>query len=250
MSIKKPYRRTVRQLCDGSYARSGNGEYVNHKAYARDSWHFKRAFQIIDNDIQDIFTYIEPSDLNLGTFSYRILGIFTRICVEIEANFKAILRENGYSKPGNWNIKDYCKVNKSHYLSHYEAKIPTWDGSDESFKPFAPWAQGESLPWYQIYNQAKHDRHENFRNVNFRHLVESYCALAILIYAQFRSASSPGPSLLSLGTDFDLKDFEFGPLHHTLLRLPNIPYDERYEFNWQLIKEDLNPFENFHYDDG
>jgi hypothetical protein len=40
MSISRPFRRTVRQLKDGSYANSGNGRYVLHPKYAIDPQHY------------------------------------------------------------------------------------------------------------------------------------------------------------------------------------------------------------------
>jgi hypothetical protein len=34
MSVTKPFKRTVRQLSDGSYQQSGNGQYVRHPLFA------------------------------------------------------------------------------------------------------------------------------------------------------------------------------------------------------------------------
>ncbi len=248
--VNRPFRRTVRQLVDGSFRNSGNGDYVIHDKFAIDAWHYKRAFQIIDSEISQIFNYIEPAFQNLESFSYKISGLLTKICIEIEANFKAILAENAYPiAPSKLNMAHYCKVERSHFLSKYWIKFAVWHGQDIIFQPFASWTPGEkarSPDWYQAYNASKHDRHSQFASAaTFRNMLEAYCALSLLIWTQFFDASSPGPVTLSLGSTGGLPGFTFGPMHRTLIRLPEIATTERYDFNWQAIKELEDPFQNF-----
>src|SRR3977135_3676643 len=98
MSIAKPFKRTVRQLADGSYRHNGNGRYVRNSAFAVDGPHYLRGFEVLQRDILELFDYIEPSDINLPCYSFRTLELLGRICVEIEANCRAILAENGYAR--------------------------------------------------------------------------------------------------------------------------------------------------------
>ena len=72
MSISLPYRRTCRQLVDGSYANNGHGGYVTHPRYANDPEHYVRAFLLIQKDLIELFDYVEPADQNLVCYSYRI----------------------------------------------------------------------------------------------------------------------------------------------------------------------------------
>lgn len=59
-----------------------------------------------------------------------------RVCIEIEANFKAILRENNFTPfyqnwerngqprdESKWKLSDYKKVNKTHFLSGYSVNF-------------------------------------------------------------------------------------------------------------------------------
>ena len=94
-----------------------------------------------------------------------------RTCIEVEANLKAILTENGYSSGSNLTMKDYCKVEASHLLSEYKILIPYWHGQRQIRTPFEAWATGGKLPWYQAYNAAKHDRHVSFSKATFDHLI-------------------------------------------------------------------------------
>ncbi len=82
-------------------------------------------------------------------------------------------------------IGDYKKIDKSHYLSQYEVQIPNWIGNLSPLTPFSSWASGNSLAWYQTYNQTKHDRHKNFEKAQFGSLIEAVCGLAALIASQF-----------------------------------------------------------------
>src|SRR5262245_53611429 len=90
----------------------------------------------IQKDMLELFDFIEPADTNLPCYSYRIHELFMRTCIEIEANFKAILTENGYSRSGDWNMNDYRKTETSHLLSAYLVKFPVWQGNQHTRQPF------------------------------------------------------------------------------------------------------------------
>ena len=72
--------------------------YLLHPKYAKDPRHYVRAFLLVQQDVLELFSYIEPSDANLSTYSHRIQQLLMRSCVEIEANFTAILLDNEYSR--------------------------------------------------------------------------------------------------------------------------------------------------------
>ena len=142
MSITKPYRRTCRQFADGSYSEGGRWMYLLHPKYAKDPRHYVRAFLLIQQDVLELFSYVEPSDANLSTYSHRIQQLLMRSCVEIEANFTAIFLDNEYSRAmsgQNLNTGDYKLINLSHRLSAYQVRIPGWKGAAGIRRPFAPW---------------------------------------------------------------------------------------------------------------
>jgi hypothetical protein len=68
-----------------------------HPKYAQSPEHYVRAFLMILNDLQEILDFVEPADQNLSCYSYRIHALLLRACIEVEANCKAILKENRYS---------------------------------------------------------------------------------------------------------------------------------------------------------
>lgn len=250
MTIAKPFKRTVRQLVDGSYQNSGNGRYVQHKEFASDSRHYLRGFQILQKDLIELFDYVEPANPNLACYSYRILELHTRFCIEIEAHCRAILSENGYA-PANrnaadWNMGDYRKIEDSHRLSAYTVRLPVWHGAGGDHTPFAPWANGGPLPWYQAYNGTKHSRHDNFHLGNFGNLLDAACGLVAILSAQFLNEDF-GPSIL-VAENGTTDGFEYATGGYFLVKYPdNWPANERYEFNWQTLQDDPNPFSSFQY---
>ena len=247
MSVNRPYRRTCRQFVDGSYTEGGRWGYMLHPKFAQSPEHYVRGFLILLKDLQELFDYVEPADKNLDCYSYRIHALLLRACVEVEANCKAILAENGYSRSGDWNMSDYKKTEKTHLLSAYEVKVPNWSGSRAIRTPFSAWTSGGALPWYQAYNTTKHDRHSQFEQATFEHVLDACCGLLVLLSAQFETNDfSPGNTLLAVEGSGD--GMESGIGGYFRVRFPtNFPTALRYEFDWQQLKNDPDPFQTIDY---
>ena len=135
--INKPFHRNYRAMKLDSNSGYSDWAYIVDHEYAQMPEHYTRAFLMIQEDLQRIFEYVEPCDQNMNTHSFRIYELFIRTCIEIEANFKAILRENVYSKneERKWNIKDFRLVNKTHHLDDYCVTLPIWSGDKKTFQP-------------------------------------------------------------------------------------------------------------------
>jgi hypothetical protein len=199
MSITRPYRRTCRQFIDGLYFEGGRWQYIVHPKFAQSPEHYIRAFLLIQKDVQELLDYIEPADKNINCYSYRIHALLMRVCVEIEANCKAILQENSYAKSTDLKMIDYRKLNATHRLSSYQVKIPIWNGNKNLRSPFSAWASGGSLPWYQAYNIVKHDRRLEFEMATFDYLIEAVCGLLVILSSQFGTEEfSSGPTLIAM----------------------------------------------------
>jgi hypothetical protein len=125
--IKRPYRRTARPFINGNYP-WGRRTYIRHRRFAQDPTMYVRGFRLLQNDLERLFEYIEPGDDNLKCYSFRVYEMLLRACVEVEANCKAILRENDYPAKKQWTMHDYSKINSSHNLSSFEVKLPYWHG--------------------------------------------------------------------------------------------------------------------------
>ena len=239
MGHPKPYHRNIRPFQAGSHLGHGH-PYAYDPRYARNEEHYLRAFKLIENDLQSIFEYLEPSDECVKAYSHRIHALLMRTCIEIEANFKAILQENKFTSKGerSFNMNAYRKVDVTHHLSDYKVTLPIWNGLKGVWTPFKPWKAsrgllkppGIILPWYDAYNASKHDRQGRFKEANFGHLVEAVAGLAVLLSSQFKKDSAPVSLLLRVWQPEDWKD------------------DEIYEFDWSGLHMRADAFAKFDYD--
>ena len=241
MPVTKPFRRTCRQFVNGSYAEGGRSKYVRHPKYAKAPQQYVRAFMLIQKDLLELFGYVEPADVNLNCYSYRIHELHTRTCIEIEANCKAILSENGYIRNRDWNMNDYKKLNLTHRLSSYQIKLPLWYGNESPRRPFSAWAAGGPLPWYQAYNQTKHDRQENFENA-----LNAVSGLVALLSSQFYTHDFAPHDYLVAERPSD--GFEVAIGNYFMVKFPDDWLaDERYGFNWQALETDADPFQSLQF---
>ena len=258
MPISKPYHRNYRGIINGPNSGYSQWAYVVDRDYASSPEHYVRAFLLIQSDLQRLLEFIEPADLNLDTFSYRVHELFMRSCIEVEANFKAILKENIFNPTDrgrlprpekSWNIHDYKKVNTTHHLSAYKAHIPIWDGAESAFEPFREWAAAPELSWYQAYNKSKHDRRNEFKKANLRNRRNSVTGLLVLLSSQFGNEDfSPGGRSLGVNTDSYYSTIPaLGNFFH--IAFPNDWTDaEKYDFNWSDLKQQPDRFQKVDYD--
>lgn len=247
MGLLKPYKRTVRQLKDGSYSNSGNSGYLKHPDYAKSPEKYIRSFLLIQNDIKKLFEYIEPADKNKEAYSHRIHELFIRVCIEVEANCKAILRENGYNNKKNWTMNDYRLIEKTHKLSEYEVLLPRWDGKYGYYKPFGNWlSEKGKLSWYQYYHDVKHDIHSNFKHANIENLIEATSGLVALLSSQFLAEDfSHGTILLSVGGPENRMESAIGDYFN--VKYPQWAEDDTYDFQWSEIKNIPNVILQYDY---
>lgn len=254
MAITKPLKRTCRQFKDGEYSNSGQWQYLLHKDYAQDPQHYIRGFMIIQQDLINLFQYVEPCDQNMKTVSFRIHELLMRTCIEVEANFTAILRENIYAKnPDKLTMDDYRLVNLTHRLSSYEIKLPIWKGSQNVFSSFKAWEKvKDGLTWYQAYNKAKHDRHQHFEEATFENLIYAICGLIALLSSQFYNEDySPDDKSMSIGGSYSYGweagwDIAIGG--YFKVKFPkDWPEEQRYAFNWADLEKAPDPTNQIDY---
>jgi hypothetical protein len=250
MAVSHPFKRTVRQFIDGEYSEGGRWMYVTHPDFAAEPWHYVRSFVLLQDDLRQLFEYIEPADANLAAFSFRVHALLMRVCIEVEANCKAILVENGYSvgRPTDLTMADYRKLEKTHYLSAYEIVLPDWRGTQNRRRPFAPWATTppSPLPWYQAYNASKHDRHGQFAAATFEHLLDAMSGLATLMSAQFLTwdySPTGGAVHFTTGKPRHAGVTEAIGGYFLVVFPTNWPAADRYDFNWQALEKTAKPIQ-------
>lgn len=259
MGQPKPFHRVYRpvreQLPNAGYS---SWAYIIDPDYAKYPDHYVRALNIIQDDLRNIFEYIEPSPHCSGAYSYRTHALLMRTCIEIEANFKAILQENIFtvSPETRLNIGHFRKVDESHHLSSFKIMLPIWNDSPLVLQPFDTWLQYRGIPmppgvspaptWYKAYNESKHDRQTEFKQANLKNLIDAVAALVILVSAQFRGEEfgAGGRVIAASGLDYHPMEPAIGNLFR--IEYPtDWPDNDIYEFNWIDLKNRSAPSEKF-----
>ncbi|MCK5518207.1 MAG: hypothetical protein KAI61_02235 [Alphaproteobacteria bacterium] len=256
--IQKPYHRNFRAVLNRDCLGHSDLEYIVDKEYAQSPVHYIRAFLLIQSDLQKLFEYIEPSGESLSTYSYRIHELLMRTCIEIEANFKAILIENTYTPKKRdvydiYNMSIYKKVNKTHRLSSYQVTLPIWNGERRLFEPFKNWAESNGqLSWYQAYNASKHNRQSGFKQANLENLLDAITALLILLSAQFCTIDFSS-GIIHIGSVGGCEYYKYYEMDSSIGNYFRIKFptdwsdEEKYNFDWAKLAKQENRFEKINY---
>jgi hypothetical protein len=219
--------------------------YVTDPRYAEDRIDLVRAYHLLEKDLYTIFDFVEPTDQNLSCYSHQLYALLLRASTEFETNARAVLKANGYSKPGSLNIEDYFKVNAASRLNEYEVTIPVWRGSYAKLKPLDAWSRGHRLPWYQSYNAAKHDRFGNFSSASLENSIQAVAGVFCILFSQFNYLSfdpNHSPSM------YDISDS--GVWSHDACKLAIEPPKswtsaDQYDFDWKILGSQSASFQKF-----
>lgn len=239
-----PYFRICRPFADGGYF-SSQDMYFADTRYAGDRVHFVRAYHLLEQQLLRIFEFVEPADGNLPTYSHETYSLLLRACTEFEANARAILVANGYQKTGNWNIEDYYRVQGATRLADYEITIPIWSGPGGVFRPFKEWHLAHSLTWYRDYQSVKHNRSQNFQRASLGNLIEAVSGVFCILFSQFHFLAFDPYHQPSMFSSDDSGPTFFHERSLFVVRTCAWPADERYNFNWNSLKNSAQPFKQF-----
>lgn len=245
-----PYHRCFRPLVKRVNYGANERYYLSDDDYAQKPYMFTRAFIELQDELKGIFRYVEPAYGNRKTYSYKIQQLFIRVCIELEANFKAIFKENKYSKDeSRWTIYDYWKIDASHKISDYKVTMPMWEGKGKTFTPFANWKNSPKLKWYGAFQRTKHNRAMKLNEANLENLMNAFCGLFVVLTAQFNDESyDTGPVLLSLSGRNSYFGMEFGIGGMLHAECPQWSEEEKYDVQWCDVYDNPNRFRKFDYD--
>jgi len=245
LPIQKPYYRICRPFVSGGYFPDWEHIYLRDIRYAADSVNFIRSYHLLEKDLYTIFEYVEPTDDNLECYSHQLYTLLLRACTEFEANAKAILVANGYSrKKATLRVEDYYKINVATRLDKYMISIPIWQGNYNRIQPFQKWSVGPTLSWYQAYNKVKHSRSYNFDCASLKNVINAVGAVFAILFAQFNVfAFDPHHPVGEYNIDGDALSYDNCRL--TVEPPKQWQTDEHYDFDWTILKNDVSPFQSY-----
>lgn len=234
-----------------SYTYLEHYKYLLDTRYANDRFQLIRAYYNLEKDLIRLFEYIEPSDKNLGVFSFRTYELLLRSCTEFESNAKKILIANKYphhSKKKDYNINDYLNINKATKLNDYKVIINTWSEGKKILRPFSEWPQQSSPFWYKSYNTVKHNRHEKFYEASLDNVINAVGAVFCILYSQFSIlVFSQNQNATQYEEDANTKEqWSLNDGLFSIIPSQNWQDSDMYDFDWDEIKGN-EPFKNFEF---
>jgi hypothetical protein len=135
-----------------------------------------------------IFRVVHPATNNLGAYGGEIRDIIILACTEIEAQWKAVLEANAVTPAGQYfKTTDYVRLLQVMKLDEFEVSLIRYP-EITAINQFAGWDAGKatkSLPWYDAYNQVKHDREANFGRASLKNAIDAVAACVVMLAAQY-----------------------------------------------------------------
>jgi hypothetical protein len=136
--------------------------------------------------LERICETVHPEEPNLEAYGYDIRNLLILACTEVESHWRAVLKANGVIKD-RWSTRDYVGLRDAMKLNEFEVSFPDYPWI-KAVVPFKSWDEErptQTLPWYDAYNAAKHDRESELRGATLRFAFDAVVACAIMIVAQF-----------------------------------------------------------------
>lgn len=144
---------------------------INRDKFISDYWNY---YKNLENDFINLTRFVKVCDTNYETCSDEIIKQFYAVCSEIDVVFKIICE---FDLSSFKKIYDYHNAIKQKHQEIFEASISILH-SDIIITPFKAW--GDSLLWWQDYNDVKHNRFENYKKGNLLNLLNAITALYYL----------------------------------------------------------------------
>jgi hypothetical protein len=158
---------------------------VENTPYLGPFTHSLEQVECLFEDFVAIFRVVHPTPDNLDAYGGEIRSLLILACTEVEAQWKGVLQANGVTSASSTN--DYVRVLPVLKLEWYSVRLTRYPHLP-LVAPFKGWKAAsptQSLPWYQAYNNVKHDREAHFKQATLQNALASVAACAVMLGAQF-----------------------------------------------------------------
>lgn len=145
----------------------------------------KRDLAVLIQKLQEVLLYVEPSKICLDTYSHKLRELLILACTDFECSMKS------YNFGNNERTSDYIKILELTDLKKYKVELAGYSEKFES-RPFLKWDCKEptkSLPWYDAYNNTKHNRTDAFHLATLKNCIDSISANIIMFCIRYSPQS-------------------------------------------------------------
>lgn len=164
------------------------------KTLAEAHWDY---FLVLEEDLIELFKYIEPCEDNYRTYGAKIVKLFLSVCSEVENVLKGLTSsvEIAADGPGSMreSIKNLRKLVQGHFASDFCCVEVEFVGSEIRCKPWDAWwncdarfPSDDNPGWWKAYNAVKHDRVGSYPEANLGNVIYAFAALFVTEAALLR----------------------------------------------------------------
>jgi hypothetical protein len=177
-------------------------------------------------DLAQLFRVVYPSHTNSGAYGARVRTVLLTACMEVEAQWRAVLEANGrYSNSGRYTTNDYVLLLKAMRLNQYTLKLRKYP-DHLSLSPFSTWSADQptqSLSWYDSYNKTKHNGDACLSEATLGSATVAVAAVVAMLLAQFgvkdvAATEAGNVFLVERVAEWHPTEMYYGPL-------PRIPWE-------------------------
>ena len=148
----------------------------------------EQGIRVLIQKLDEIFLFIEPSNVTKDTFSHKIRELLILSCTEVENFWNYYLKLCGVPERRNgYSTNDYVRLKEKLFLNEFEFNLISCPELG-AIRPFENWENSnptQSLFWYDSYNKTKHDRTSNFNKATLWNSINAVVACLILHCVKF-----------------------------------------------------------------
>lgn len=148
----------------------------------------EQGIRVLIQKLDEIFLFVEPSNITKDTFSHKIRELLILSCTEVENFWNYYLKLSGIPERRNgYSTNDYVRLKEKLHLDEFEFNLTSCPELG-AIRPFESWDSSnptKSLFWYDSYNKTKHDRTANFYKATLWNSINAVVASLILHCVKF-----------------------------------------------------------------
>lgn len=138
--------------------------------------------------LNEILLYVEPDPSTLASYGHKNRELLLLAATEVEAQWRWFLDRGRAKASGQgFSTNDYVRLGPALFLSDFDVTLPRYPAI-KAFSPFLGWTKNhptKSLPWYDAYNETKHNRLGGLRRASLEMCLLAVAANLVLFIARF-----------------------------------------------------------------
>lgn len=183
---------------------------------------------MLESKFLETVNYAALDQRNYSVFSNEYAMLLQAIGAELDNFFKVYC---GFASSDRKNISDYAAFLMKDFPTITSESVKLL-GSDIWVTPFQGWtttASAQSLPWWQAFDNVKHNRTDNFSDANQGNVLNMLAALYLLELKMYTKATTDKPP-------YDLAPFDVPTDDSKVFMLPKWKF-RCLEMTDELIEE-------------